>query len=416
MKHFQSRAERILIGIILIFLAIPLPLTILSHIPLLSKTMRLGHLAGMQMEETYTPFSWPALTNAKYQASVGRFFDDEFFGRAPLIKLTNELFFRFFKASPMKSALLIVGKKDELYGAQYLEEYYLHRRRRDEIEPLVSNLKKLQDACERMGIGYLVLVTPSKASIEPELNPNRWKLYNNARARVYDLFVPMLKQYGIHYVDSHAIMEQAKSHAPAPLFPQGGIHWGKYGAFLASNAIISEFQSQGKPLQQLEYENFKISDQPFGDDVDILDLMNLMFRWHYPVTEFDIKPVQAKGRKPNLVFVSGSFMWRLADILSSSRQFSEVDCFYYYKRTKKCYVDGKMYVIGSDLPSVDFAHEIFAADNLILELNEEMMPDIPNHLTAFTEDALKNLPDFSKPKPEFHSAMTGVKPQVNGDR
>lgn len=410
MSQIHSRAERVILAAIVIFLFLPLPLTILSHTSMFSKAFRFGHLLGMQTEEKYTPFSFPTLLNAKYQESLGRFFDKEFVSRVQLIKFTNELYFRMFKVSPMVSAAITVGRHDTLYGTQFLDEYYLRRRTREELEPMVRDLKTMQDACRKLGMGYVVLVTPSKASIESELNPRGWDRFYNPSPRGYDLLIPLLKQYGLHYVDGHAILAKAKGQAVVPLFPKGGIHWGQYGGWLTANALVAELQSQGQPLQFIERGESKITNNPTPDEADDLLLMNLVFPWKFPVEHFDIKPAKTageKGRRPNLVFVSGSFMWRLADILSTSRQFSEIDCYYYYKINKTCFVDGKINAATNDVKPLDFAREIFAADNLVLELNEERIPAYPTHLTAFLDDALKHLPDESKPREPFLSGATG---------
>jgi len=399
MKNDMPRSERILMMLIIIFFAVPLPLTFLAHVGPLKKSLRMGHLKGILPQTDYTPFSWSAVFNAKYQASVGRFFDNEFFGRPGLIELTDELYFRLFKISPMKSTLAVVGKKETLFEDLYWNEYVLNRVRKEQLLPLIINLKQMQELYRSRGKGFVVVITPSKASVYPELLPAGWERRYDPRPRGYDQFLPLLREQGIHYVDGHAIATTARDSSDVPVFPKGGIHWGAYTAFLTANAVIAELQSQGKPLQLLHYTNYRVLNTPPEQDADILQLLNLMFPWHYPVVDFDIKPVPVTGHRPNMVIVGGSFIWRMTDFLNDSRQFSEIDCFYYYKVRKKSFYDGKSRIISEPVQSVDFDREIFAADNLVLEINESFISNIPNHLDKFTTDALQHAATSPNPSP-----------------
>src|SRR5450755_1339621 len=107
--NIPARVEKLLMVLLAILFAAPLPLTVLAHLKPLKKTFRLEPLAGVQIEQTYTPFSWSAVFDAKCQESLARFFDNEFFGRVPVIRLTNELCFRLFKSSS-PADVVCVGK------------------------------------------------------------------------------------------------------------------------------------------------------------------------------------------------------------------------------------------------------------------------------------------------------------------
>lgn len=404
MKMLPPRFERLFMVMMALFFALPLPLTILAHVQQFKKVFRFGgklRLAGMQSAPSIAPFSRSALFNAKYQESLARFFDEEFFGRGPLIKLTNEIYFRLFKTCPMKSASLAVGREDTLYEELYLEEYCFQRIDKDKLSPLVRNIKHLQDACERNGTGFVLLITPSKAAVDPQFIPSEWMRGYDPKPRGYAELLPLLKDQGVHYVDGHALTVKAKSRAPAPVFPKGGIHWGQYAAWSTANALLALLHTQGIALQPMEYSSLRVSDIPKDSDSDILDLMNLAVPWRYPVAELEIKPIATSvSPRPNLVIIGGSFILQLADLLKVSNQFSEIDYYYYYKIYRKSYADGKSRLVENPVPSIDFAREIFAADCLVLEINEGIIPT-QHHLSDFLSDALKNAPVAGKPKEPF---------------
>ena len=210
-------------ALIALFLFAPLPLTILfQFFRPWGAWVRTGALAGVETPREYAPFSWHALRHGEFQKSCAAKFNAQFAGRTGLIFLTNETYFRLFKICLMKSAGLVVGEEDTLYEVGYVEEYCLRRTQTVALSPLAQDLKRLQDVCQRTGTAFVVVISPSKAAIYPESIPDFWMRRYDSRPRAYEDFVASLRSEGIHYVDGHAITAEAKSRAPAPVFPRGG--------------------------------------------------------------------------------------------------------------------------------------------------------------------------------------------------
>lgn len=388
-------------ALIALFLFAPLPLTILfQYVRPWGAWVRTGALAGFETSRACSLFSWNALRHAEFQKSCAAKFDAEFAGRTGLIFLTNETYFRLFKICLMKSAGLVVGKEGTLYEAGYVEEYCLRRTQTVPLSPLARDLKRLQEACQRTGTAFVVLISPSKAAIYPEYIPDSWMRRYDPRPRAYEDLVASLRREGVHYVDGHAITAEAKSHAPAPVFPKGGTHWSQYAAWLTTNAMIASLQSQGRPLRPVEYEALKVSDRPTGEDADILALLNLAVPWRYPVAELKIKQAPGQDPRPTLAISGGSFVWKIAHLLNDSRQCSEIDFYSYYKTYKTAFANGAFKVVAVPVKSVDFKREIYAADCLVLEVNEATLC-WPTTTRSFVDDALEHAPDGQKPKAQF---------------
>jgi alginate O-acetyltransferase complex protein AlgJ len=379
---------------------LPLSLDLLAHLRPLSKKLRNSLLAGVQPKYERLPFTLRSLFDAKYQGSLAERFSGDFIGRTFLIRQTNEIYYRAFNVCPMKSASLVLGRNGVVFEEAYLREYCLTRVDNNNAVPLVRDIKRLQEICGHLGIGFVLVLTPSKAAVFPDDIPARWLRRYDPRPRAYDSFVPLLRSEGIHFVDGHAITAEAKARAPAPVFPRGGTHWSQYAAWLTTNAVMASLQSQGKPLRPIECEELKVSNRPTGEDQDIYALMNLAVPWRYPVAELKIKQTPGQGPRPILAITGGSFVWKIAGLLNESRQFSEMDFFYYYKTMKMAFANGIGTRVAEPVQSVDFEREIFAADCLVLEINEQMLPN-PANTQNFVADALKNLPDASKPKAQF---------------
>lgn len=409
MKNIHATLEKALMTIMAVFFAAPL-LLFLPTLFMRTGTPQGSSLVGVEIGQTSVPFSWPAFFHARYQESLAEQFNRGFPCRSMLIRCINEIYFRLFKTCSMKQgqeSVITVGRNDTLYETAYLREYCLQRPDADQFLPLVRDIKRLQDVCERLGMGFVVVISPSKAAIFPEDIPARWLRHYDPRPRSYDLFLPLVRQQGIHCVDGHALTAEAKNRAPTPIFPKGGIHWGQYGAWVTANAVLAELHAQGKALQPMEYSGVRISNSPRGEDEDLLHLMNMIVPWHYPVAQLSIQP--AEGRpvpRPNLVIIGDSFSQMTAILFSESKQFSEIEYYFYYTGSKRSFVDGDFQVVSSPVKPLDFDREIFAADCLVLELNEQGMPD-PHHLRTFVSDALAHLPEANKPKPPFLYERSG---------
>ena len=400
MNTLWSMIERLIVAVIAILFITPLSLTIVcSYVKepppwanwLQHNWVRNASLAGVQIEQTTASFSWPAIVGGKYQQSFASQFDRGFAGRECLIRLTNEAYFRLFRTPSTKSSVIVLGHDDWVYESYYLREYCIERPLRNRFEPFVLNLVRLQEACQHLGVAFAVIITPSKASIYPEQIPPAWQHRYDARPRAYDHLVKLFQENGVRYVDGHALTAQAKGQSEAPLFPKGGIHWGQDAALFSTDALIATLQAQGKTLRPIEYTERHVSDVPAGVEGDVYTLMNLAVPWRYPFIELTIKPMKIKeSGRLTLAVIGGSFMWPVLNQLSASQQFSEIDAYFYYTLYKTCFVNGESKQVASPVTSVDFGREIFAADCLVLEVNEAAMIN-PQHLLRFLTDALKQL-------------------------
>ncbi|MDH4477781.1 MAG: hypothetical protein QE274_15015 [Verrucomicrobiaceae bacterium] len=362
-----------------------------------SPWLRNESLEGVVVKPPHVTLSWSTLRTGQYQASLAHQFNSNFAARELLIRLTCESWYRLFRQSPLTSGI-VLGKEDCLFTDYHLAKYCLLRTSTAQLEPMVTKLRSLQEACDKVGTPFTVLITPSKASIQPENIPSPWLQRYDPRPRAYDQFVPLLTKHGVRFVDGRALTLEIKAHEPAPVFPKGGIHWGSPSAFATAQALITALQSRDKPLKPLEHETLSLSNSPKGDDADLVRLMNLARPWRYPVANLQVKPAEKLPGNPgfNATFIGGSFTTAVAEQLSASGQFSEVDAFFYYKQDKRCFVKGQLHSLKSPVPQVDFDREIFASDFLIMEINESFLDFTDQRYTnTFIDDALNHLESWN---------------------
>lgn len=374
----------------------PLGLTLLNHawpqaFPL-AKWLRNETLQGFIRESASPSLSAASVGDAGWQRGVAANFNHNFAGREFLIRLTCEGWYRVFRRSPLATVDVVLGTDDFIFSENLLRTHCLVRTEPGTWDSLGRRLRELQEACVRRDIAFVLVISPSKEAVMPERVPAPWKRLCDPRPRPYYDFVQAMREHGVRYVDAHALAVQERQNLKGEVFPKGGIHWGQEIALTAGNAVLTEWRAQGLKVEPMEHEELIMTDMPVGEDSDMMALMNLAIPWRYSVVQVPIRKSGEPGVKRHAVVVGGSFMHRTAVQLSASGQFSKVDHFFYYDLEKQSYVDGGLADRRRLAGKLDFAKEVFAADCLLLEINEDGMNPVSSaYLASFVDDALRHL-------------------------
>ncbi len=361
--------------------------------------LRNGSLSGQQIRPQEVPLSRAAVLSGRYQSTLAENYNVRFTGRELMIRCINEVYLRLLRTS---SASVLVGPHFSLLETAYAEEYCLARHDADAFRTLADDLRRLQDFCDARGTAFALVITPSKAAIYPESLPACWRERYQPGARDYDLLLPLLRARDIRFVDGHRLAAEMKPAARVPLFPLGGVHWGATTGLAATDALLELLAGQGLNVQPIRYADTRLSWQPAGEDADMASLLNTVETLRYPVSVVTVAPQEPTGgERPTAVFIGGSFLWKILYPLAASRQFSEMEYYFYYKEDKFSAVRGEVHLVAAPAPELDFPRDVFAADALVLELNEQTIYG-QRHLTAFLQDALAVLPDPHAPRVPFH--------------
>lgn len=415
--NLRRLTERTLAIALALLFVMPLLLTVVRSLPVKSKaTLKLSrwldrnwigepHLIGVTDPEPDVQLTWHSLRNGEFQKRKVLQFNESFAGREALIRFTNELWFRLFHDTASASSAVVVSEHDVLFEKGYLEEYFLGREKKPALEPWVRDLRRLQDFCRRIGMGFVVVLTPGKASIYPEDTPRAWRRWYDPRPRGCVLLKELFRENGIVFVDAIDLVEREKLKGPpVPLFPKGGLHWNWRAAFVATNAVQACFAEQNKPVQPIELLGSSISNNPVGEESDLLQLMNLAHPDRlssYPCERLTIKPEATSPAHLNMAAIGGSFTWALLRQFKASGQFSDINFYFYYKLYKTREIVGNSKIVRKPATPIDFNREVFAADCLLLEINESAAVAPIHDLSVFIKDALAHLPDPAAPKPPF---------------
>ncbi len=408
--HRPPRLEKGLVLLLLLTLALPLLLTAFVHYTAgragIVGSWRQGVLHRAPGE--VSPLPVPTLADVKttrYQAGLANRFDEGFAGRDWVHRSTQEMYLRLF--GTVQGPAVLGRNHSAFYNThpfRFVDEYSVDRPPAAALDYIVTGLRLWRESCLSRGVGFAIVITPSKAAVYPEDLPPAWQRRHDPRPRAYDHFVRLLNQEHIPYVDGHLLTMEAKAHANAPVFPLGGTHWGQYPALLTANAVLRELASQGQPVRPIEHTHNWIFDDPVDEEADIAEMIQPLFPWSYPVNRLSYRPVPLEeGRRPSLDIIGGSFVGNLGLHLYRSGEFSEIHWLRYYKDAKEI-PDLQRFlgwnILLAPIPDFSVERDVYAAQNLVLEVNEQFLTD-PRHLRQFFDETLGDLPGVGIPKTTF---------------
>jgi hypothetical protein len=329
----------------------------------------------------------------RFQDNASKWFSRYFGARALFIRLGNQVNYSLFGTSYMNNQSIIIGKQSQLYEVGYIINYckLVRPMPLELVEAQVKEIAEIQDRLARHGMAFILLITPSKAAIYPEFIPDIFCSSPKSTNRDYDSFVPLLDQYKINYVDGHIITLAAKAREPAPVFTQGGTHWNYLGAYYTVERLLTMIEAlTSQSIGRLSLQHLEIDHKPsVKEDKDLADLLNLIYPpYNYLVPHPTIVREGSTHHLGKAVFVGGSFMWPVLDILNHTNIFQAMDAYYYYKLLLKSYPAKTDRPI--DVSQIDWNEDILTSQVLVLEINETNFSG--EYLPAFLSDILRHLP------------------------
>ncbi|MGC4043112.1 MAG: hypothetical protein QM758_04845 [Armatimonas sp.] len=362
--------------------------------------LRLPQLAGVMPEQSRPALNRQSWFDGTYQPGTAGFLGQNFPLREPLVRLNNELEYRVLRQSSANKNYIIVGKQNQLYSYDYIAEY-CHLRPAvppERLQEIATNLATLHTRLKKRGIPLVLVITPSKAATYPEYIPDQFLPYRQAGStRSYELFVPLLKQHGIPFVDGPALIQQQKKSTRFPVYPQGGSHWTDLGALPTVRSLVEQLNRQRTttPLPDLSYTEIAPMPPPDGEDTDLAKLLNgITIPTNYTVPYLALKRSDGAPASKKLVVVGGSFCNRLVHILSKNQIYPTIDFYFYYHRYLQQF-PARTIQNAVDTAKLDWPKAIFDSDAIVLEINEEGFGETgrDTHYDTFLSDALTHIDD-----------------------
>ncbi|OHD66428.1 MAG: hypothetical protein A2176_06790 [Spirochaetes bacterium RBG_13_51_14] len=349
-------------------------------------------LSGAEKKVRMPYFTLSDWINREFQNRMEQWLKQNLGFRGFFVKTDNQinytLFNEFSRNHPRK---LILGKNKYLYEEPYIDLYNrISVAGLNSMEETAASLKSLQDVLKKHKVEFLLIITPSKTSIYPEYIPEKVIIRKNlSKKDSYQIFIPLLKRYGVNFLDGRKLFLALKKQSVPNLFPTSGSHWSLYGSYLFDTSLIEQMERLlGKRLVRIASRGIVRSREPIDLDKDIARLGNILFtrslftEYLYPDTYPD---APSGAYRPNILLVGSSFCWNIIHYLDINRVFSRLD-FYYYFNTDYVYPGKKRNRIDKD--RVDWNRDVLTRDIVIIEVNEVAMDE---NGYQFIETALRGL-------------------------
>jgi hypothetical protein len=338
----QNRIKKILFSIAILLLIVPMiqqNLNIFEFKP----------LRGAYEKPAKKTLNWKTWFTEEYQRGTQKYIDQNLGFHSFLVRLYNQMQYSLYNKARVDH--VVVGKENYLYQKSYIRAYTGRDFVGEEvIEEKVSKLKLIRDSLSNYGVELVVVLAPGKGSFYPEYIPDKFNPHQRTITN-YEYYRDQLASESINTVDFHKWFREMKDTISYPLFPKTGIHWSKYGEYLALDSLlayISEIYDGYVP--DLKLKKIELSDEMRYTDDDIERGMNLIFnisdlKMAYPEFEFD----SYEGNSLKILSIGDSYFNMIFKTGLKREVFSGSQYWYYNKTIEKTYKDELEYVKSKDL-------------------------------------------------------------------
>ncbi len=344
---------------------------LVAGVPMYSHTA----LRGVQRPTPQPELSRRSVLSGAFERAYAHVFGRHFPLLAAAVKVKGQIYWSVLHQSP--SWFITIGRHDVLYENAYLDEYCSRN-----LDALAPRAESWASAMMRMQRWYaahdkvfIYLLTPSKASIEPENIPTGWPCPASRRDRVgtHEIYAEILRRAGVNLVDAVESTARAKSSYDFPPFPQGGTHFNDLMAAIAARDLVREVARSGswRRLDEFSFD-WRLA-APHDVDHDLIDLLDV------PYTGLnDRTPEVHVRREPNkpcveipLAEVGGSFTYQVNKILAMTSCPPRIELYEYFHNRMALYPGDRRF-------PVDEARRAWtlldAAQVVVLEENEQTAP------------------------------------------
>ncbi len=308
-------------------------------------------LHGIAVDRAFPTFSMKAFKDEKFQKKATNVLMKGNTLWPWMLKLNNQIFYSLFnQISASSNGSILCAKDGSFFQPMYLTSFnrvkkYSHKK----LGGVPANVKKLQDILAAKGVPLIVLVSPNRIALEPELVPignidptrlSRQNSYDALRdeffsrgVNIVDMFSYFQNQSTPGYIDING--EKTK----LPVFLPTASHWNEVAACLAVNEVTTKInQVKGSNLRLTNCGHFELSNPPPNADLDLLQIANLLLPKRNivagPSVKHELEPIDTAKRKPRILLIGTSFLFAIQKHLEKSGLVEEAPLFFYYRQQR----------------------------------------------------------------------------------
>lgn len=325
MKRYSEHIKKVLFFLILGVLLIPL-------VQLVHPVFKIEPLSGAIEKVEDAHISKTTWFSGDYQKQTDAYSKANFGLNQPAIRLYNQLEYSLYDKLNANGAL--IGKKGYLYEENYIMAYKgVDFIGEDSIKKQVEKLQFISESLKSKNIHLVVMFAPGKASFYPDFFPER---YDGMKSQTtnYETYIKHFNNKNINFLDFHKWFRDMKStvHQTHKLYSKTGIHWSKYGEYVAMDSLLRYFSRlTNDSFPEIELKKIEFSRKLRDTDNDVWKGLNLLkmfadYEMSYPVTE---RRYPERNNK-KVMTISDSYYWGMFNYGLSRDYFADGEFWYYY--------------------------------------------------------------------------------------
>lgn len=315
--------------------------------------------------------------NGSFQ-SVEEKYRPEHTGFRPFfVRIYNQINYSLLANSP--NVNIVLGKNDYLFDTKHVNAYLGKDFVGDEeIRLKVLKLENVLDTLKSLNKQILVVLAPSKVRYFSEYIPERYLIQKKDKSN-YEQLAKQLSKSKVQYIDFSAWFLSQKQKSKYSLMNKFGIHWTKYGEFLAMDSLINYMSEKYNwNLPKARYRKLTLTHTPQFTDRDMLDPLNLLLQKDdqllaYPDVYIDT--TKADKKRPRILVVGDSFYWGMYYWGMCNEVFDRGE-FWYYNRVvyPEIFENGK--IVQREPMFTDMHKIIDKFDIIVFSQTEQNLNDL----------------------------------------
>jgi hypothetical protein len=344
-------------------------------------------LHGFYIKAENPSFSVNDWFTTNFQQKYDKYYNENFGFRSSFVRLHNQVDYSLF--DEVHANGVIVGKQRYLYEEHYINSYfgqdYIGR---DSIQNKINTLEAIYKDLKQHQTEMLIVIAPGKGFYYPEYIPD--SLVREKDTTNYEVFIDVLKQKNIPYIDFNSLFLAMKDTSSIVLYPQTGIHWSMGILPYVIDSIIKKTESILKiDMPTILWERSKRNSQAYDVDTDIEKGLNMIrhmksLPMNYP--EYSFESAEHKT-KPKAIAIADSFLWQIYNMKVFKNIFRGRFWYYY----KKEYING--YAKPTSISSVSTKYEVYQSDIVILMSTESNLYKFPFGFENILKEGLPVISD-----------------------
>lgn len=307
----------------------------LLWLPLLQ--MNLNLVKSDSLKGAFIPHSKPLLNDStwfdgSFQYNYELYLNDTLGFHQDFIRLRNQLDYSLY--SKCHSYDIELGKDGYLVATTHMDAYLGKTKTRvGKIDTLIRKLAQLSDTLARRGKTLLFVIAPSRGSFCLDKAPD-WYDTTKVAESDYEVFLRMLKNTTINYIDFDKSFLRDKKRSKYPLYSKCGVHWSNYGAYVAGDSIVRHLEYLRKiDLPDLVLSRLKRSYRARKPDADLNAALNLIWPVKNELLAYPVIYYNKLNKDPlKTIIIGDSYFFNIGINYIPEYVFSEYE-FWYYNNT-----------------------------------------------------------------------------------